>query len=132
MVLENERGTLREGIEKMQLRAGDIGEIKGKFEIHFLGKNVELPKDFHLTHDVWNKWYGEANRIAADENLSPCRTSQTLDESFQNYFKVTLPPDRHITPELCHSWRDTHHGILIRKLLERLPGPRGIRKTDSS
>lgn len=131
MILDNKYRTLKEGIEKIRLRASDTGEIKGMFEIHFFEKKAELPKGFHLTYDVWNKWYGEANHIAADENLSPCQTSQTLDESFQNYFKVTLPPDRHITPELCHSWRDTHHGILIKKLLERSPGPRGLRKTDS-
>ncbi len=114
---------LKNEIEKIVLRPGDMGAVRGKFEHHFFGSGdpVKLPKDVELTYSLWKSWYEQSLHISQKLGLEPTTPSDLLDMSFQEHFEVRLPPGKHVTPELCSSWQHIHLSILVEIWRRRHP-----------
>lgn len=120
--------TLSKELKKLELRAEDRGAIKGEFEHHF---GVILDRNLVITQELCAKWNIRCSALFKKRNMGPDQESSELDNLFQKFFKVSLPAGKHLTPEMCYSWRDKHQGYLIAIWIKRSQARRAQDKNDS-
>lgn len=104
---------LREELSRLELRAVDKGKIKGEFEEHYFGKEVELPKEVDITQELCSKWTVQFTKVAQAKRMGTDQISEDLDNLFEDFFNTTLPEGRHVTLQLCNEWRRKHQDFLL-------------------
>lgn len=104
-------------VEEVKLRAGDMGTLKGKFEIHF--GCVKFPKNIDLTQRLCYEWNKRVSDYVLENNLDREEVSLGFDRMFEEFFNVKLEKGRHVTIEKTEIWKKLHVHFLDQVKLVR-------------